>query len=311
MGLADFGGLGAVLAAGIARWLSTWGALLRSAVFVMGGVLVVVALCTAIEIVVPAERGQGLRGRLRNLIYLVLFQLAGLAALALWILHGPVLGRHAHAPGPVAIALLVAVNLFTIDFVYYWYHRAQHRFPWLWAIHELHHADAELNATSSFRTYWLEMPVQTAIVLTPSLVLFGDQGPAHAAGVMIGSYGFLIFSHCNFHLCLGRLSSIVCGPQVHRIHHSRLPRHRDRNFAQYFPILDRLFGTYYSPARDEFPPTGAEGLASDAPIAVALVRPFRIWTGRLARRAPAGRSSRSTRESRRPPTGRARGSNRG
>lgn len=264
------------LLAAIAPWLERWSALLHGALLPVGCALAAVAVCTAIELCVPAERGQGLAGRVRNLVHLVVFQLAGLAGLALWLLAGPALGRHAHAPGPLATGLLVIANLFTIDFVYYGYHRAQHRFPRLWAIHELHHADTELNATSSFRTYWLELPVQAIVVMSPSLALFGDQGFGHALGMLVGSYAFLIFSHCNFRLSLGPLSGLVCGPQVHRIHHSRLQQHRDRNFAQYFPFLDRIFGTWYAPAPDEFPPTGADALASDASLATVFVRPFRI-----------------------------------
>jgi sterol desaturase/sphingolipid hydroxylase (fatty acid hydroxylase superfamily) len=256
---------------------SLWLELLAGARGAIAVVLAVLLVCTALEQVFPAERGQGLRGRLRNLTYYALLELFGFAGLALWIHAGPVLVRHAHAPRGFETALVVAANLFAVDFVYYGYHRAQHRIPALWAIHELHHADAELNATSSFRTYWLEMPVQAVIVLAPTLLLFGDQGPVHATAMLVGSYAFLIFSHCNFRLSLGPLSSVVCGPQVHRIHHSRLPEHRDRNFAQYFPILDRLFGTWHAPGRDEFPATGADGLASEAPIATALVRPFRLW----------------------------------
>ncbi|MFO0688402.1 MAG: sterol desaturase family protein [Myxococcota bacterium] len=269
--------------AALAGWIETWSALLDGALVPVGWTLAAVAVCTGIELLAPAERGQGLAGRLRNLGHLVVFQVGGFAGLALWLRFGPALEREAHSPGPLEAVALVVANLFTIDFAYYWYHRAQHRFPRLWAIHELHHADAELNATSSFRTCWIELPVQTVIVMTPSLLLFGDQGPVHALGMMIGSYAFLIFSHCNFRLELGPLSSLVCGPQVHRIHHSRLPQHRDRNFAQYFPFLDRLFGTWHAPARDEFPPTGADGLASDASFATVFVRPFRIWiSGRSA-----------------------------
>ena len=284
--------------AGLEAWLATWLGLLRGAAGPLGIALAFVALMTAIEQLVPAERGQGLRGRLRNLVYLAFFQLFGFAAVALWVLHGPSLGGRAHSPTLFETSLLVVANLFTIDFVYYWYHRAQHRYPVLWAIHELHHADAELNATSSFRTYWLEMPVQAVIVVSPSLALFGDQGVVHAVGILIGSYAFLIFSHCNLRLSLGPLSSVLCGPQVHRIHHSRLPQHRDRNFAQYFPVLDRVFGTWHAPAAGEFPPTGADGLASDAPIARALVRPFRLWTAGLAAKAPRARSSRPARRKR-------------
>ncbi len=268
------------LANGLGRWLEAWLALLDRAAKPLAAALAVVLVCTAFELWRPAERGQGLRGRLRNLVHLFIFQTLGSAGLALWVVYGPALAPSRHAPGPLLAVLLVAANLVALDFAYYWYHRAQHRFPALWAIHELHHSDAALNATTSFRTYWLELLVQAIVVLTPSLLLFGDQGPVHGLGMLIGTYAFLVFSHCNVRLCLGPLALFVCGPQVHRIHHSRLPQHRDRNFAQYFPLLDRIFGTWHAPGRDEFPPTGAEGLASDAPFRTALARPFRIWAGR-------------------------------
>ena len=71
--------------------------------------------------------------------------------------------------------------------------------------------------------------------------------------------------------------SWVISPQVHRIHHSRLPEHRDRNFAQYFPVIDRVFGSFYAPRRNEFPPTGAQGLASNASIFTAMIRPVYVW----------------------------------
>ena len=145
----------------------------------------------------------------------------------------------------------------------------------------MHHADTELNATTSFRTYWLEAPIQTILVMTPILLVFGDLGPDHELAVFVGANFFLLFSHCNFRLSLGPLTSILCGPQLHRIHHSRLLEHQNTNFAQYFPLLDRIFGTYHAPADDEYPPTGAEGLASNAPFWLAMLQPFTIWAESL------------------------------
>ena len=43
------------------------------------------------------------------------------------------------------------------------------------------------------------------------------------------------------------------GPQAHRTHLSRLPGHHDRDFAQSFSVLDRLFAGYYALGYDEFP----------------------------------------------------------
>ncbi|MEE9368795.1 MAG: sterol desaturase family protein [Pontiella sp.] len=262
-------------------WLNLWTYLLRSEGLIMIFVLVGIAVVTAIELWVPAESGQSIRGRMRNLIFLVLFKVAGLAGIALWYSFVPLILMPIDAENGFVRVLLVLANLLLIDLLFYAYHRAQHRFSFLWAIHELHHADSELNATTSYRTYWLEFPVQGILIATPTLFLFGGLGPVHGMVVMVCSIFFLIFSHANIRLHLGALQSWIINPQVHRIHHSRLPQHRDCNFAQLFPVIDRLFGTFYAPQRDEFPPTGTHELASDASIPTTLIRPIRIWASLL------------------------------
>ena len=86
------------------------------------------------------------------------------------------------------------------------------------------------------------------------------------------------FLHNSHHRAQHRLAFLW---PIHELHHSRLPEHRDRNFAPLFPFLDRVFGTYCEPRRDEYPPTGTMSLASDASIATAMARPFRIGRGGL------------------------------
>jgi sterol desaturase/sphingolipid hydroxylase (fatty acid hydroxylase superfamily) len=260
----------------------------KATLYALAGII----LLTCAEFVFPAEEEQSARGRLRNFMFLVQFKVLGLAALAVWYGWGPQVRIAFPEPGQVARIGLVFANLFAIDFLYYWYHRAQHHFDFLWAIHELHHSDAELNATSSYRTYWLEAPIQTMFVIGPTTIFFGFLGPSHGRLLLGFSLFFLIFAHSNLRLRLGPLTGWVIGPQVHRVHHSRLPEHRDRNFAQTFPVLDRLFGSYYAPGQDEFPPTGAEGLASDASLSSAMMQPFRIWFG-LVRRSLGGAEEQS------------------
>ena len=36
------------------------------------------------------------------------------------------------------------------NFFYYWMHRAQHRFGWLWRFHKVHHSITEMSATNSY-----------------------------------------------------------------------------------------------------------------------------------------------------------------
>jgi sterol desaturase/sphingolipid hydroxylase (fatty acid hydroxylase superfamily) len=43
-------------------------------------------------------------------------------------------------------------------------------------------------------------------------------------------------------------------PAMHHMHHSYLPRHRDTNMAVVTSIWDRMSGTLYMPAQDEYTP---------------------------------------------------------
>lgn len=88
---------------------------------------------------------------------------------------------------------------------------------------------------------------------------------------------FLTASHANVRLQLGKLTPWLTGHQFQRLHHSIEMKHRDKNFAQYFPVFDKLFSTYYKPEKDEFPKTGLAEVASDIYPHKAVIRPFKLW----------------------------------
>ena len=85
------------------------------------------------------------------------------------------------------------------------------------------------------------------------------------------------FIHANLRLELGPFSWILAGPQVHRIHHSKMLQHFDQNFAAFFPIWDVLFHTYHHPQRGEFPPTGVRDERDVDRLVEAVLLPFREW----------------------------------
>ena len=97
-----------------------------------------------------------------------------------------------------------------------------------------------------------------------------------AAFVMFRLWGSFI--HANLRLHLGVLTPVIAGPQWHRIHHSCLPEHQNKNFATLFPFIDLIFGTYYKPAPDEYPETGL--LPEDRHVQFlddATFEPFKVW----------------------------------
>jgi sterol desaturase/sphingolipid hydroxylase (fatty acid hydroxylase superfamily) len=183
--------------------------------------------------------------------------------------------------GAVGVPLLSA---FCYDFFYYWFHRLQHRYPALWAIHVVHHLGEGINVSTPARHHWLEIFARIPTVAIPMTVLL-DVPPT--SGIVLGMLLLAqqVFNHANMKVRFGHLSWIFTGTQLHRIHHSRFPEHRDKNFAAAFPIFDVLFGTYYHPHPNEFPPTGVEGEPDVRNVWQASMLPFRAWRNMISCRS--------------------------
>lgn len=164
------------------------------------------------------------------------------------------------------------------DFFYYWFHRWQHKIPFLWEQHKLHHSERSLNVTSTRRVHWLEDPLLLLFLGIPMNVLFQFNGLAIGILTFIEVL-WLQFIHMNLRLSLGPASRIVTGPQYHRIHHSFQTKHLDKNFAAFFPIWDIVFGTYYHPRWHEFPATGLTNGETHENLWTALILPLREWSG--------------------------------
>lgn len=194
----------------------------------------------------------------------------------------------------IGLWISASILMLAEDFIFYWVHRAQHRFALLWAMHSFHHSDDDLNATAAYRHYWLDKPFFTLVAYVPlGLVFRISPGVAAAYGVLFAF--FALFPHMNLRLELGPLTRVITGPQIHRIHHSIYPHHFDTNFAGAFPIWDLLFGTFRRPARGEFPPTGVPAVPSTAgPLEVLLWPVFRLRGTARNATAPAVSSNDST-----------------
>lgn len=170
------------------------------------------------------------------------------------------------------------------DFFYYWFHRLQHASRWLWAEHAVHHSDEHMNITTSSRHHWLEVPLTIICVNVPLLLLF--RPPIFTLGIAGAMLGMTEFSnHMNFRFGLGRFSWIIATPQGHRIHHSKIEQHLDKNFAAFFPLWDVLFATYHAPNKDEYPPTGLSSGERVTTIRQALLLPFTTWRKMLFNRS--------------------------
>ncbi len=229
------------------------------------------------------------RDRLPNCVYLVL---ALPAILLLSTSFSPIyyylikvadggLVAHFYASSETLIGTILFALAYAIvwDVWQYGVHRLQHASASLWQTHRFHHSDEAVNATTQGRHHFLSH-LLNLILLAPMLLLFGALNPHALAGVILFRiWGFV--NHANVRVGFGPLTGIIAGPQWHRIHHSIRPEHRDKNFATFFPFIDRLFGTCYIPAHDEYPATGIAETAHESFASQASFGPLLQWWTRL------------------------------
>jgi sterol desaturase/sphingolipid hydroxylase (fatty acid hydroxylase superfamily) len=248
----------------------------------VGTVLVLTAIFFVLEKVFPAEKKQSASRRWFNTAYyffivawilLLQFILAPFFSFVLTRAGGGFLPRCINPPHGFFAELGFALAFALVwDLWQYWVHRLQHAWPVFWQTHKFHHSETALNASAQARAHILNY-VMHSVMYLPLLLVWGSMSPDFAATfVMFRLWGFV--NHANTRLDLGRLTPIISGPHWHRIHHSTFAEHYDKNFAAFFPFIDILFGTYYRPGKDEYPPTGIPAREFSGNLNEATIAPF-------------------------------------
>ena len=150
----------------------------------------------------------------------------------------------------------VLFSVIALDLVIYLQHVMFHAVPILWRFHRVHHADLGFDVTTGVRFHPIEILLSMGIKLAAVAVL-------GVPGIAVLIFEVLLnatsmFNHGNVRLPsnLDRvLRWIVVTPDMHRVHHSIIPREANSNFGFNLPWWDRLLGTYRAQPAD-----GHEGM---------------------------------------------------
>jgi sterol desaturase/sphingolipid hydroxylase (fatty acid hydroxylase superfamily) len=140
-----------------------------------------------------------------------------------------------------ATPLTFGLTFVALDLLYYWQHRAEHRFAALWAVHAVHHQSNLCDASVSLRTSVLApLSVLTLhLLLAVAGVPFETYFPAYLLHT-----GLIFLLHSRTPRWLDRAGWVFNSPYLHRGHHSNHPRLRGKNLGGVFIAWDRLFGTF-------------------------------------------------------------------
>jgi sterol desaturase/sphingolipid hydroxylase (fatty acid hydroxylase superfamily) len=176
------------------------------------------------------------------LIYAVLLAaLGGVNAAAAW--SAPQL-RHWIAARPLIVQGALALALG--DLGVYAIHRLQHRVPWLWRFHAVHHSAEEMDWLVGFRFHPIDLFLLRIASLGPLVAL--DLSSA-AIAIFVGVSGWQAWLvHANVRIPYGPLRWLVVSPEFHHWHHSAEREAYDRNYAGLVASWDVLFGTVFLPA---------------------------------------------------------------
>jgi sterol desaturase/sphingolipid hydroxylase (fatty acid hydroxylase superfamily) len=178
------------------------------------------------------------------------------------------------------VAARWALAILALDLVRYGLHVAHHAVPLLWRVHQVHHSDPDLDASTGVRFHPIEVIVTQGAYLAAIALVAPPVGAVVVTELLFAFQS--VFSHANASLSprVERPASLVwVTPAIHRVHHSDQAREHGSNYGDLFPWWDRLFHTYLPAPADGVANLrpGLDGFQNDRSLDLAfmLALPFR------------------------------------
>tara|TARA_X000000950_G_scaffold287457_1_gene399766 strand:+ start:3244 stop:4137 length:894 start_codon:yes stop_codon:yes gene_type:complete len=138
----------------------------------------------------------------------------------------------------------VFLAFFLSEFIWYWFHRAEHRWQWFWRLsgHGAHHAFKKLGAINAGTNHPLELLLVLSLPSAIVELVFG------AGMAVVGSTLLVIttasIAHSNLDLNTKVVGWLFTTNQYHIHHHSVVHAESNTNFGCAAILWDRVFGTF-------------------------------------------------------------------
>ena len=147
--------------------------------------------------------------------------------------------------GSTSLWLQVPAAILVSDIGFYTAHRLLHKVPALWKFHAVHHSIENLDWLAAHRVHPIDQICAKGASFIGVFALgFSDEAIA-IYGLIYQWQSLLI--HSNTTIDFGPLNWLIASPHFHHWHHADHPEAFDKNFAGQLSILDRIFGTAYTP----------------------------------------------------------------
>jgi sterol desaturase/sphingolipid hydroxylase (fatty acid hydroxylase superfamily) len=145
-------------------------------------------------------------------------------------------------PWPSVVEGLIAFLI--LDFAIYLQHVLSHALPAFWRLHQVHHADLDVDVTTGLRFHPVEILI--SMLYKAAIVLALGIDPWVVLIYEVALNGAAMFTHANVRLperTERALRWVICTPDMHRVHHSIDRVETNSNFGNFLSVWDRLGGT--------------------------------------------------------------------
>lgn len=140
----------------------------------------------------------------------------------------------------------VIISILILDLIgAYLIHYIQHKIPWMWKFHLVHHSDMNVDVTTGLRHH----PGETVFRILFTIIGIYVSGASIGIVMLYQSLSVLFahITHANIKIPIKLdylLSYIIITPNMHKIHHHYEMPLTDSNYGNIFSIWDRIFNTF-------------------------------------------------------------------
>ena len=140
----------------------------------------------------------------------------------------------------------IIISFLVLDFFGGWLvHMVEHKIPFLWRFHVIHHADNNVDVTSGLRHHPGESILRGIFFF---IGIFLSGAPMFAVMIFQTLLVFATaFTHANISLppALDKIVSyIFVSPNMHKVHHHWKQPFTDSNYGAVLAVWDRMLGTF-------------------------------------------------------------------
>jgi sterol desaturase/sphingolipid hydroxylase (fatty acid hydroxylase superfamily) len=245
---------------------------------IVGGSMILAERCTPLRRTVESKLRRVVRNLSAGGVSLALMSLVQAPLLqpaAAWIVRDRI-GLLQLVQWPRWLETLLAIVL--LDYTLWWWHWANHRIPFFWRFHLVHHIDRDLDASTALRFHFGELALSIPIRAAQIILIGVDSRTLWLWQTIL--FASILFHHSNVRLPFPFerfLVRLIVTPRMHGIHHSDRLDETNSNWSSLLSAWDYLHRTMRFDVPQERIVIGVPAYhdASGVTIGKILLLPFR------------------------------------